>query len=163
MKLPLQLLARDSLLVCATLGLWFWSRQLDGLSTPLAVSVAIAAGVMTAVSGYLAHEWGHLCGALLRGSVVELPKGITAVFLFKFNSEQNSREQFLWMSMGGFVSSALIVALLLALLSFDRLADQVALGLTLAGVIATLVLEVPPAVRVYRGAALPRGAAYSGS
>ncbi len=163
MKLPLQLLVRDLLMVGATLGLWICSRQLDGQTGALATSVAIAAGMMTAVSGYLAHEWGHLCGALLRGSVVELPKGVFAVFLFKFNSEQNNREQFLWMSMGGFVASALVIALLLSLLSFDRLADQVALGLTLAGVIATLVLEVPPAVRVYRGADLPRGAAYSGS
>ncbi len=163
MRIPLHLLIRDLLLVAATLGLWVWSRQLDadGGGT-LAIAVAIGAGVMTAVSGYLVHEWGHLTAALMRGSVVELPRSVAAVFLFKFNSEANSREQFLWMSMGGFIASGIIVALLFALLSFDRLADLVALGLTVAGVIATLILEVPPAMKVYRGAPLPRGVAYSG-
>lgn len=162
-RIPLHLLIRDLLLIAATLGLWAWSRQLDLSGGTLAIAVAVAAGTMTAVCGYLIHEWGHLTGALLRGSVVELPHSVRAVFLFKFNSEVNSRKQFLWMSLGGFIASALVVALLFALLSPQRLADQVALGLTVAGVAATLILEVPPALKVYRGAELPRGVAYSGA
>jgi hypothetical protein len=53
------------------------------------------------------------------------------------------------------VRDAAIVAALAAWLPL-----HVALGLTAAGVLATLVLEVPPFVRVLRNAPLPRGAAY---
>ena len=43
-----------------------------------------------------------------------------------------------------------------------RIADigQVALGITLLGVLATVVLEFPPAWKVLRGGPLPRGVAY---
>lgn len=62
--------------------------------------------------------------------------------------------------MGGFLATALVVALLLALLPRDALAGQVALGLTAAGVLATAVLELPPFFRVLAGGPIPRGAAY---
>lgn len=161
-QIPVPLLIRDLLLVAVTLGLWGWTRQL-GDGGALAVAVAIGAGVMTAVSGYLFHEWGHLVGARAAHAVVELPSTPAAVFLFKFDVVRNSRRQFLWMSMGGFIASGIIVAFLLAVLSFDRLADQVAIGLTAAGVLATFILEFPPAWRVWRGGDLPTGVAFVGT
>ena len=161
-KIPVPLLIRDLLLIAVTLGLWWWSRSLGEARTLDAIGVAVGAGIMTALSGYLVHEWGHLAGARLAHAVVELPRTPLAVFLFKFDVVRNSRRQFLWMSMGGFIASAVVVALLLVLLSLDRLADQVALGLTAAGVLATAILELPPAWRVYRGGELPSGVAFVG-
>ena len=64
------------------------------------------------------------------------------------------------MSGGGFLATPLVVALFLAVPPRDVLAGQLALGITALGVLATVVLEFPPAWRVLRGGPLPRGAAY---
>ena len=154
--MTLKLALRDAAFVAATVLLWLASLRLEvGVST-WAVPVAITAGVMIPVSGFLAHEWGHLIGAWLGRAQVHMPKSVLTLFLFDYKPSENSRAQFLRVSYGGFIASLLVVALLLAVLSFDRLADQIALVLTLLGVIATFVLEVPPAWRAYRGGALPR-------
>lgn len=161
MDIPAKIIIRDLLVLIITLGLWGWTRQLEQTPGALHVTVAILTGALTAFSGFLGHEWGHLVGAHMARGVYAPPDSVLSIFLFKFNSDLNTREQFVSMSMGGFVSSVLIVALLFSLLSFDRLADQVALGLTILGVIATFILEVPDAWKVHKGAPIPRGAAYS--
>ena len=150
MSILVKLLLRDLALLAATLALWQLNGQWAGLHTAASVAVAIAAGIGTVICGFLAHEWGHLLGALARHGRVGLPNSIRTVFLFQFEPQHNSREQFLAMSCGGFLASALIVALLLAVLSLDGLADRIALGLTGLGVLATFVLEIPPAWRAYR-------------
>lgn len=160
MRLPLNVLLRDLALVAAAVALLVASRSLEGGLSPLRVPVALIAGAMLALVGYLVHEWGHLIAALASRSVVHLPDRIAAVFLFRFDTGVNDRRQFVWMSMGGFVASALVVLLYAAVLSSGALADRVALGLTALGVLATLVLEVPTAWRVLRGGALPEGAAF---
>lgn len=151
MRLPWMVLLRDLSLLAATLVLWALSRRLDAAAAPAAVPVAILAGVAAVAIGFLAHEWGHLGGALASAARVDYP-GPRSLFLFRFD-EHNTRRQFLWMSAGGFAMSALFVVLLLALLSPTHLADRVALGLAALGVGATLVIELPQAWRVYRGAA----------
>jgi hypothetical protein len=151
MKLPIHMLLRDLVVIAATLALWSWSRQLDAGHAALAIPVAILAGLSAAVAGFLAHEWGHLLGALAAGSAVEIPSTMRSLFLFKFGAG-NDRRQYLWMSGGGFVASILVIALLVCMLSFHALADWVAMALVVAGVIATFVLELPPAWRVLRGA-----------
>jgi ribosomal protein S18 acetylase RimI-like enzyme len=151
---------RDLAIVAAALALWAADASLRAAGGALATTVAVAAGALTALAGYLAHEWGHLTGARLGGSAVHLPASAASVFLFRFDAERNDRRQFAWMSLGGFVATALVVALLLAVLPRDALAGQVALGLTAAGVLATAVLELPPFFRVLAGAPIPRGAAY---
>ena len=153
MKQPIPLLLRDLAVIAATLALWRWSRELDAAHATLATPVAIAAGISAALSSFLLHEWGHLLGAMAARSSVEFPPHIRSVFLFKFGGD-NDRRQYLWMSGGGFASSILVIALLLWTLSFHALADWVAIGLVVAGVIATFVLELPPAWRVLRGAAV---------
>jgi hypothetical protein len=156
MQIPTTLLIRDLAVLAVTMWLWILARHLEALQSLLTVPAALIGGVMIALCGYLAHEWGHLLGALFSRSRVELPQRLDAVFLFKFDTGLNSREQFLSMSMGGFIASALVVLLLVSKLSFSYWVDLIALILTALGVLATAVLELPPAWRVYRGAALPQ-------
>lgn len=151
MNRPINMLLRDLAIIIATLLLWSCSRHLDASHSALATPVAVLAGISAALAGFLVHEWGHLLGALAAGSAVEFPSTIRSVFLFKFGAG-NDRRQYLWMSGGGFVASILVIALLALALSFRALADWVAIGLVVAGVIATFILELPPAWRVLRGA-----------
>lgn len=157
-----KLLLRDLGLLALAILLWRWSHALQAAASALTLPVAILSGALLTWIGYLAHEWGHLLGALAGGSRVELPQRLLAVFLFKFDSSRNNRRQFLGMSMGGFVASGLVLAIYVALLSMPWWADRIALALTLLGVVATLILEVPGAWRVYKGAPLPQGAAFVG-
>ncbi|HWU68894.1 MAG TPA: hypothetical protein VN046_08455 [Stenotrophobium sp.] len=163
------MLLRDLALIAATLAIWSWSRELDAGHAALAIPVAILAGIAAAYSGFLVHEWGHLLGALAASSAVELPSTVRSIFLFKFGSG-NDRRQYLWMSVGGFIASTAVIAVLLAVLSFHALADWVAMALTAAGIIATFILELPPAWRVLRGGEvepdqvrLPQSSAADGS
>ena len=150
---------RDLSLVLITLALWRADAALRDGGGVWTVVIAIAAGSMTAFAGYLAHEWGHLAGARAGGSVIRLAASPAEIFLFNFDSDRNGREQFLLMSCGGFAASALVVVLLLAFLPLPSLAALIALGLTAAGVLATVILEIPPFLRVLRGGSLPRGGA----
>jgi hypothetical protein len=159
MSATAKIVVRDTAILAATLGLWAWNGQLAGQGTILPIAVALLAGVMTTVCGFLAHEWGHLIGAWLAKARVEVAGNAHSLFLFRFDT-RNTREQFLWMSMGGFIVSGLVIALLVSLLDPRKLADGTALGLTLLGVIATIILEFPPAWRVYRGGPIPTGAVY---
>jgi ribosomal protein S18 acetylase RimI-like enzyme len=156
--LPLAL--RDLALVAAALALWAADARVRGDGGALATPLAVATGGLTALAGYLAHEWGHLTGAWLGGSIVHPAASPASVFLFRFDVDRNDRRQFAWMSLGGFAATAVVVALLLIVLPRDALAGQVALGLTAAGVLATAALELPPFFRVLAGGPLPRGAAY---
>src|SRR3546814_13512735 len=91
------------------------SSDLDSGTTG-ATAVAIIAGLLLPVSAYFVHEWGHLSGALASGSRVHFPRNAAAVFLFRFDVDQNDRRQFLAMSAGGYIASIVVVALLLAAL-----------------------------------------------
>ena len=152
---------RELALVVVTLGLWRADAALRGEPGLAPVAVAISAGIMAAVCGYLAHEWGHLLGAVASRSVVHLGSPLRAVFLFRFDPDRNGRAHFLAMSWGGFAASAVVIALYLAVLPPGALSTRIALGLVGLGLVATAVLEVPAAWRVHRGAPLPRGAAYA--
>lgn len=152
---------RDGLLIAVTLALWLWTLRLGPAATLRVGVVHVVTALMTVIVGYLLHEWGHLVGAWLRRSAVEYPATITeTLFLFRFDNGRNSRPQFFTMALGGFVSSFITVALLFWLLPWSLLASKVALALTVLGVIATLVIEVPEFWRVLRGGPLPDGAAF---
>ncbi len=151
---------RDLGILIVTLAVWRVDAAWRGESGLLPILIAIAAGSLASIVGYLAHEWGHLAGARLGGSALRLPDSPAEIFLFNFNSDRNSREQFLLMSSGGFVASAIVVVCFLLMLPLPSLAALIALVLTLAGVLATAILEVPPFVRVWKGGPIPRGSAY---
>ncbi|HEY1077919.1 MAG TPA: hypothetical protein VGE51_14605 [Fontimonas sp.] len=160
MKIPLKVLIRDLLLIAAAVALLVLAHRLEAQASAWRVPVSLLAGVMLAVTGYLLHEWGHLLGALASRSVVHIPDGIGDVFLFRFDTGLNDSRQFLWMSLGGFVASGIVIFVYVTQLSLVQLADQTALVLTVLGVIATIILEFPPAWRVLRGGPMPGGVAF---
>jgi hypothetical protein len=157
----LKLALRDAVIALAVVALWLYILRLGSAAGFWPVAVNVLTGLFTVVAGYLVHEWGHLAGAAWSASVVELPATpIDSPFLFRFNTVQNSREQFCAMSLGGFVASILLVAALLLWLPHGLLATYIALSLVALGVGATLVIEVPGFWRVWRGAPMPSGAAF---
>lgn len=155
------LIFRDGVLIALAFLLWDWSIALGKPQGAGPVAVHVGTALMTVLSGYLIHEWGHLIGALLaRGNVV-LPRMFESPFLFRFDLHRNTRRQFTWMASGGFVSSIILVALLVALLPSGLLATQIALALVALGVLATFVIEVPEFWGVViKGGPLPTGAAF---
>jgi hypothetical protein len=156
----LALLLRDTVIVALTVGLWALALRsnVDGVA---GVTLAILTAVATAVVGYLAHEWGHLLGALASRSTFALPATpFESFFLFRFDRERNTRAQFFTMALGGFAASLLTVVLLVALLPRGPLATTLSLAIVGLGVLATLVIEVPEFWRVWRGGPLPDGAAF---
>ncbi len=155
---------RDAVLLAATAGAWSLDASLraDGTAGTVAIAVAIFTGVLTTVSGFLCHEWGHLFGTWLGGGVAHAPKRLASVFLFFFDVERSSRRSFLSMSWGGYVASAVAGALIAALVPWQALSGRVALGLTFVGVAVTFALEVPTTLRVARGGRLPQGGVFIG-
>lgn len=158
--IPWKHVARDVGLLALTLFAW----QLDGVArtagSTLEWATAPIAGALTAIVGYLFHEWGHLLAARASGAVVRLPQRASEVFLFNFHSDRNSAGQFLTMSLGGYAASVIVIAILLFVLPLETLAGKIALTLVGLGVVATAILELPPFFTVLRGGPLPRGTAY---
>jgi hypothetical protein len=154
---------RDLAIVLATLGIWTLERSLAGSGGAIHLAVGTQAGLLTAVCGYLVHEWGHLTAARLYGSTLVLPSSPAALFLFRFDVERNEARHFVAMSCGGFLATAVVVGALLISLPSGSVGTWVALGLTGLGVAATLVSELPPFFRVLGGGPLPRGSAYVSS
>lgn len=160
MRLPRRLIVRDLGVIALALVAWWGSRVLHDAGSAYAWPAAFAAGLLIPLAGFLVHEWGHLAGARMAGARVAYAGRLCSVFLFRFDVAHNDRRQFLAMSNGGFAASLLLLALLGARLSTRYPGEALALGLVTLGVLATLVLEVPLAWRVWRGAALPSGAAF---
>lgn len=158
--LPWKHALRDFGLVTLTLVAWRLDFLARATGSALEWGTAPIAGALTAVVGYLFHEWGHLMAARASGSVVRLPERAREIFLFNFHSDQNNARQFLAMSSGGFAASAISVVFLLVVLPLDTFAGKIALTLVGLGVLATAILELPPYFAVMRGGPLPRGTAY---
>ncbi|MBL8915049.1 MAG: hypothetical protein JNM17_30375 [Archangium sp.] len=144
---PRHLFIRDLAIVALTAAAWAFER-------------GVVAGVLTAVCGFLAHEYGHLWASLASGAKVTFPPSALSTLLFHFDSASNTRRQFLWMSFGGYFASAIAVTAIVLLVPLDAWSGRVALALAGVGTIVTLVLEVPITLRVVRGAPLPLDAAY---
>lgn len=152
---------RDGLLTALTVSVWLLTLRAGPAHGLGGIALHVFTGLMTVLCGFFMHEWGHLLGAWSAGSAFELPARLAeSPFLFRFNNVRNSRAQFCVMSLGGFASSIIFVALLLLVLPGHLLASYVAQGLTAVGVLATLITEVPGLVKVMRGAPLPQGSAY---
>jgi hypothetical protein len=149
MRESLPFFVRDSAFTALALALWAYLPTQN-------LALHVVTGLMTVVVGYLIHEWGHLVGCWMRGSAVRMPDRITAVFLFNFDVQRNDRAQFNAMAMGGFLASIVFVVVLLAFVPLHTLAGKIAVVLTILGVIATFILEVPTAWRVFRGAPIPQ-------
>jgi hypothetical protein len=159
---PRVLVIRDlSLLLsaCVALALDARLRAVDPSAAP-SIVVGVLAGVLVAVAGFITHEWGHLTGSLLTKSAVHYPQTALSPLLFHFDTKRNNRAQFLAMSWGGYLATAIATAIVVAIVDARAWSGRVALVLTVGGMIVTLVAEVPTTVRVLLGRPLPDGFAF---
>jgi hypothetical protein len=155
---------RDIGVAALTLAAFDVDRRIRGRAPRSAEIVSgVGAGLLAALLGFVAHEWGHLAGALASGGVAHEPERVTSTFLFRFDVEKSSRASFLAMSYGGYAGTALAAAAIAALVPRQTLAGKVALGATALGLVATFALEIPTTVRVARGGPLPSGGVYAGT
>lgn len=155
-------LVRDLCLGGITLALMVGDAALRGEPGPLSMAVAVLAGAMAAMSGFLVHEWGHLAATFAAGGVAHPPTSLRAIFLFNFDVEKSTRAQFLAMSYGGYAATGLGVLLLLPWIDLGQISGVTALVLSTLGIGATLILEIPTTLRVARGGPLPTGGVYAG-
>lgn len=158
----LKFAVRDVVLLILCVLLWQYTlqQQAAGLNSWLSVPLQAGVALLTTLVGFLVHEWGHLFGALAYRARVYAPHRWYELFLFHFDSRNSTARQFIAMSIGGFIASGIVVAVLLATLPLDTLAGILALAFGSLGVLATFVLEFPTTWRVMRGGPLPTGFVY---
>lgn len=149
---------RDTAVLIVAIGAWSFALASGGEES---VSWQIAAGVLGGMCGYFAHEWGHLLGAALSGSRFAFSPSLASPFLFRFDTEASSRQQFLAMSLSGFAASLVVLGLLLGFLPLGLLATRITLGVVLGGLALTLFIEVPLLVHVMRGGRAPRATVFT--
>ena len=80
-----RLLVRDLAVAVVVATGWRLGAHLSTGSGPIADLVGVVLGIGAGVVAYLAHEWGHLLGALATGSAVRAPAGLASAFLFSFD------------------------------------------------------------------------------
>lgn len=129
----------------------------------LAIVVGALAGLSAAVVAFLVHEWGHLVGTFLSGGVAHPARSLASVFLFSFDVAKSDRRQFLAMSYGGYLATAIAVVPLAGWIDVGRTSGVVGTIASVLGIGATLVLEIPTTVKVARGGPLPTGGVYEGT
>ena len=143
---------RDVIVVLGSAALLVLDARLrsDGASGPAPLVVAVLAGALLTLSGFYAHEWGHYLAARWAGAAPTPAASPWSVFLFEIGESECSREQWLWMSAGGYAASMLGLAVIFGVIDLSVTSGRVAAILTSLGVLATFVLEIPITVRVYR-------------
>jgi ABC-type cobalamin transport system permease subunit len=146
---------RDLLVIAAAVTVWIYASPVSAGSGPLADLLGVAAGAGIGLSAYLLHEWGHLLAALGTGSVVHPGRTLGSRYLFSFDSKRNDRRQFLIMSVGGFVVTALAMWLVYAGLPGDLFATRVARGVVSYLAFLTIFIELPLVVWALVSSHLP--------
>jgi carbon starvation protein CstA len=148
---PQRFALRDLVIAGIVIALWQVEFSTAGSEGALLDVFRVFLGLASVAAGALAHEWGHLLPSLASGATVHYPPGWFAKLLFDFDVERNTRAQFLWMNLGGYISVTLVLGVFALLLPFDRLAGQVALAGIALGTLAVFVIELPITIRVLRG------------
>lgn len=152
-----RLLLRDLVISALVVAGWYYGAEWTEGAGPVADALGVGLGVTGGLVAYLAHEWGHLLGALATGSRVHAPDRMTSGFLFSFDSQANSRKQFVIMSLAGFVVTGIAIAVVYALLPDRYLATRVARGAVLSLSFLTVFVEVPILIwSVLSGSTLPQ-------
>lgn len=146
---------RDGLLFVLAYLLWIVFARYSAGSGAIADFTGLLVGAFVALIAHLLHEWGHLLGALAAGSVMSPGKKFTSLFLFVYSSTANSKQQFLLMSMSGFVMTAVVAWIAFAGLPDDYLATHVVRGFSLIQVFLGVVIEMPLLVWALLGKQLP--------
>ncbi len=153
---PLRFVLRDLGAVALALALWTLSTRLAPLPAPWGWALDVLVGLATLYPAAALHEWGHLAGARLGGSVVRFPTGVITKLLFDFDVDRNNRVQFLMMSFGGYAGNVVGILALWLLLPPDRLASWIAQLGAVAGLIVSVAIEFPHTWQVLKGGPLPR-------
>ncbi|MEM6999361.1 MAG: hypothetical protein AAF529_01150 [Pseudomonadota bacterium] len=141
--------------ISAALTLWgtanFWAVESSLLlAQAVALGNAIAAGTVIAS---ILHEWGHYAGARLAGANAPvLAKPRRLYFMFDFDMQANSKDQFLSMSLGGIIANWAVVLVLLVLIPLTSLAAALLVAVTLAKAVNVSLFEVPIVMQVREGA-----------
>jgi hypothetical protein len=141
------------LVAMAVLSMWAaadaWQRVTGlALASVLAVATALPAGVVLAT---LLHEWGHLAGARLAGARYGIP-GKPGLFVFDFDFERNTAQQFLTMSYGGQIGGALAVLLLCFALPLDSAGRAMLVSAAAGAAVFAAAIEWPVIGRTRAGA-----------
>lgn len=135
----------------AGLAIWgaadAWATS-SGLVLAHIVAIGNAIVVATALSGMI-HEWGHFTGAKLMGSIAPVSKMPTRFyFMFNFDMERNSVNQFIGLSLGGIIANWLLVVAIIALIPIHSLAAAALLAVAVAKAVNVSFFEVPVVLRV---------------
>lgn len=140
--------------VAAAIGLWgatsYWAVE-SGLLIAHLAALGIAFASATVMASIL-HEWGHFSGAKLSGARAPvLAKPARLYFMFNFDMERNTPEQFIAMSIGGISANWLLVLLLLLLVPLDSLAAAMLVAVAIAKAVNVSFFEVPIVMQVREG------------
>jgi hypothetical protein len=138
-----KLATRDVLFASAALAAWWFFRHLTATEDVVGDIVGVMLGLALGATAFLLHEWGHLLGALAARSALTPAERLRTFYLFSFDSQRNSRRQFLIMSLGGFIATAAALSFAYAVMPDGQLASRVARGVIAFATLLTLVLEVP--------------------
>lgn len=140
--------------VLTALTLWgaaeLWAGS-SGLLLASAVSIGMAIAVGTVVASIL-HEWGHFTGARLAGARSPVrAKPARFYFMFNFDMEHNTPNQFLAMSIGGISANWLFVLLIFLLIPMQSVAAAALAATAFASAVNVSLFEVPVVLKVREG------------
>ncbi|MBT8139526.1 MAG: hypothetical protein KJP25_07145 [Gammaproteobacteria bacterium] len=134
---------RDSLLLLVAVLLWFGLAESQRDATALGDFFGVIVGAALVLGAHLLHEWGHLLGGLAGRSAMRPADSFSALSIFAYAPRENSIQQFLLMSFGGFAFTAAVVWFSFAVLPDGYLATHIARGYAVLQVVLALLLEVP--------------------
>ncbi len=134
---------RDVTIVVAAMVVWWSAAGISAGSGPLADLLGLIAGLLVGASAFVLHEWGHLLAAFAVRGVAYPNSHLKTGFLFSFDSERNTLNQFLVMSVGGFLVTGFFLWLVYQVLPDGLFATRVARGAILFQASLTLFLEFP--------------------
>ena len=125
-----------------------WEQQVNSaLAHFVTVTWAVLCGLLLS---HIVHEWCHYAGAALaRASVTIKPKVHPLFFDFEF--PDNTRMQFLCLSLGGLAGNFLLLTLVVFYPAEHSLALAALLAAILGQLVFVLMLELPVSVEVMMG------------
>jgi hypothetical protein len=152
-------LARDAVVIGVAVLVW-WLVAERSLGSGMAADLSgFVAGLLVGVSAFVLHEWGHAVGGFATGSVLHVNHDLRSPFIFSFDTRRNTLSQFVIMSLGGFVATAVLVFSFYRWLPDGLLATRVACGAALFLAFLGVVLELPLFVFALASRSVPTVAA----
>ena len=123
-----------------------WAAE-SGLYIANIIALGNAFVAATVMAGIF-HEWGHFAGAKLSGAIAPVrAKPVRLYFMFNFDMQNNSVEQFLWMSMGGIAANWALVVAAAMLIPLDTYAGALLFAVLVAKAVNVSYFEVPIVMR----------------